>query len=218
MTTDIVGADQERKRKSKIDQAGQKPAGLPPPDGLPMQTVTRRQALPGPLIHYSDVRLYNPRPTTNPGDQGRPCGLWVSIGDAWLNSQREQALTEVGSDHYPHNFRYANEINVRQNHGILVITNAGQFEAFNKAYSEPRERNPDGEVTRGIRWGQVLQNHPGIIIAPYLEVKAQRTGKSGILLPVAESEWYYTWEVACGCIWNVSIIANITPTPLPPSP
>ncbi len=183
-----------------------------------MQSEVLGPVLPRPLIHYSDVQLTRPRATADPGHLGRPCGLWVSVGDAWLNYQRQQSLTEVGSAHYPHRFRYANEVIVRPEHGILVITNEGEFEAFNGAYSEPRRRNRDGEETKGIRWGRVLQDYTGIIIAPHLEEKAQRIGDRGIPLPVAESEWYYTWVVACGCMWDASVIVNVTPTPLPAQP
>lgn len=183
-----------------------------------MQPETRRPMLPGPLIHYSDARLEHLRSTANPRDYGRPYGLWVSVGDAWLNYQRQQALTEVGSAHYPHKFRYANEITVRPDHGILVITDGGEFDAFNDAYSEPRGRDLAGEETRGIPWGRVLQDYTGIIIAPHLEEKAQRIGHTRIPLPVAESEWYYTWVVASGCIWDASVIANVTLTPLPAQP
>ena len=191
---------------------------LRPPEGLPMQPETRSPALPCPLIHYSDVRLKRPRSTANPGDHGRPCGLWVSVGDAWLNYQRQQSLTEVGSAHYPHQFRYASEVIVRTDHGILVITSEGEFDAFNDAYSEPRGRNLAGEETRGIPWGRVLEDYTGIIIAPYLEVKAQRIGKTRMPLPVAESEWYYTWVVASGCLWDATVIEDIDPTLLPTRP
>lgn len=183
-----------------------------------MQPETRSSVLPSPLIHYSDVRLKRPRSTANPGDQGRPCGLWLSVGDAWLNYQRQQSFTEIGSAHYPHRFRYANEVTLRPEHGVLVIIGEGKFDAFNDAYSEPRRRNLAGEETRGIRWGRVLQDYTGIIIAPHLEVKAQRIGETGISLPWAVSEWYYTWVVASGCIWDVSVIENVTSTLLPPSP
>lgn len=183
-----------------------------------MQPKTPRPVLPSPLIHYSDVRLKRPRSTANPGDQGRPCGLWFSVGDAWLNYQRQQSFTEIGSAHYPHKFRYANEVTLRPEHGVLIITGEGDFYAFNDAYSEPRGHNRAGEVTRGIRWGRVLQDHTGIMIAPHLEVKAQRIGETGIPLPVAESEWYYTWVVASGCLWDASVIEDVAPTLLPTLP
>jgi hypothetical protein len=183
-----------------------------------MQPETRMPVLPGPLLHYSDARLERPRSAANPGDYGRPCGLWVSVGDAWLTYQRQQSLTKIGSAHYPHKFRYGNEVTVRPEHGILVITGEGEFDAFNDAYSEPRGRNPAGEETRGIPWGRVLQDYTGIIIAPHLEVRAQRIGKTGIPLPVAESEWYYTWVVASGCLWDASVIEDIVPTLLTTRP
>ena len=72
---------------------------------------------------------------------------------------------------------------------------------------------------KGIPLGLVsFEEYPGIVIAPHLEAKAQRTSDSGIPLPVAESHWYYTWVVASGCIWDASVILNVRPTRLPAQP
>lgn len=169
--------------------------------------------IPSPLIHYSDKPLVCPRDTVDPGDKGRPNGLWVSVGDAWLVDQYERWREKrengigLGSAHYPHQFKYANEITIANYSDILVITNNWEFRAFNDEYSELRpEFGPQARITR---WSDVRQNYQGIIIAPHLNDMAVQINAQGKPSYIPESIWYYTWVVASGCLWDVSIIENV---------
>jgi hypothetical protein len=167
--------------------------------------------IPSPLIHYSDKPLECPRGTPDPGNKGRPNGLWVSVGDAWLIDQYERWRENpcgFGSAHYPHQFKHANEIILADTGNILVISDETDFRSFNDRYSEHRP-TPTEQQARGIPWSSVRKRYQGIIIAPHLEVMAQRATADGWSLPVAESYWYYTWIVASGCLWDVSVIEDI---------
>ena len=176
--------------------------------------------IPNPLIHYSDKPLECPRDTPDPGDKGRPEGLWVSVGDAWLVDQYERWREDpcgFGSAHYPHRFKYANEITIANDSNILVITNVSEFKAFNDKYSELRPGF--GRQARIIRWRDVRERHQGIIIAPHHDNMAVRINAQGNSSYIPESIWYYTWVVASGCLWDVSVIENIEKScvsPLPP--
>ena len=166
--------------------------------------------IPGPLIHYSDKPLTCPRDTPDPGDKGRPKGLWVSVGDAWLVDQYERWRENPGgrgSFHYPRRFKYANEVTIADVSSILVITGESEFRAFNDDFSELRPTF--GPQARIIRWRDVRRDYQGIIIAPHLENFAVRVNARGNQLPVPESFWYYTWVVASGCLWDVSVIEKI---------
>lgn len=166
--------------------------------------------IPTPLIHYSDTPLVDPQ-SKDPGKEGRPLGLWVSVGDAWLVDQYKRCLEQPetpeqlgGSHHYPRQFKYANEITIVDTSNILVITNENDFKAFNDRYSEPW---PGLDPTldppaRRIRWRDVRELYQGIIISPYLKNMA-----GSKIIP--ESAWYHTWIVASGCLWDVSVIADI---------
>jgi len=166
--------------------------------------------IPGPLIHYSDKPLKCPRDTPDPGDKGRPKGLWVSVGDAWLADQHERwrkNLGGLGSAHYPHRFKYANEITIKETNNIMVITDESEFRSFNDDFSEPRPEF--GAQARIIKWRDVRREYQGIIIAPHLENLAVRVDSKSHLVPVPQSLWYYTWVVASGCLWDVSVIYRI---------
>ena len=171
-------------------------------------------AIPSPLIHYSDKPLECPHDTQDPGNYGRPNGLWVSVGNAWLVDQYERWRVKhendhgVGSAHYLDQFKYANEIIIADMNDILVIANDAEFKAFNDQYSE-RRPTPTEPEAQGIPWHKVRERYQGIIIAPHLDEMAQRTSASGWSLPVAESYWYYTWVVPSGCLWDVSVIESI---------
>lgn len=56
-----------------------------------------------------------------------------------------------------------------------------------------------GEYVHEIKWDEVMKQYDGIIIAPY-----RWTCR---LLP--ETAWYYPWDCASGCIWNLSVIDSI---------
>lgn len=170
--------------------------------------------IPTPLIHYSDTPLVEPRSTADPGTYGRPYGLWVSVGDAWLvdqynrwREQRENPDLIGGSAHYPHRFEYANVITIADNSNILVIANETKFKAFSDQYAEIHSEF--GLKGRMIKWLDVRKDYNGIIIAPYLKNLAERTGANGNPLYIPESLWYHTWVVASGCLWDVSVIAAI---------
>ncbi len=171
-------------------------------------------AIPTPLIHYSDKPLECPRDTSDPGVDGNPNGLWVSVGDAWLVDQYERWREKrenshgLGSAHYPRWFAHANHIFIADVHNILVITNEKEFKAFNDQYSEQRPMRAS-RGARGIPWAKVRKHYQGIIIAPHLDAMAFRANRGGWQLPVEESHWYHNWVVASGCLWDVSVIENI---------
>ena len=171
--------------------------------------------IPTPLIHYSDKPLVEPRSTADPGTYGRPYGLWVSVGDAWLADQynrwRERGGGNPdligGSAHYPHRFEYPNEIIIADNSNILVVANETEFKAFNDQYAGLRPEF--GPKSRIVKWRDMRKDYNGIIIAPHHKNLAERISANGNPLPIPEFLWYYTWVVASGCIWDVSVIAGI---------
>ena len=170
--------------------------------------------IPGPLIHYSDKPLEYPRDTLDPGNYGRPNGLWVSVGNAWLVhqygqwSEKREKSSPIGSNHYPHRFKYANEIAIASDNDILVITNESEFKAFSDEYSELR-LSAFGQEIRLIKWREMRRRHQGVIISPHLDDMAIRINAQGEPSYIPESIWYGTWVVPSGCLWDVSVIENI---------
>ena len=50
---------------------------------------------------------------------------------------------------------------------------------------------------RCIAWEKVAAKYDGLIITPYIWQRRM------------ELNWYYTWDCASGCIWNVRAIKDI---------
>jgi len=166
--------------------------------------------IPGPLIHYSNKPLICPRDTPDPGDMGKPKGLWVSVGDDWLVDQYERwrkNLGGLGSAHYPLRFKHANEITIADSSNIMVITDESEFRAFSDEFSEPRPEF--GPQARIIKWCDVRRDYQGVIIAPHLDSMAFRVDAQGSQWTIPQSIWYYTWVVASGCLWDVSVVEKI---------
>jgi len=81
---------------------------------------------------------------------------------------------------------------------LLVLDTVAKMYEFNKRYllydKEPVLRS------LAILWQKVALDYQGIIIAPYQwSVRLDK-----------DFRWYYTWDCASGCIWDISAIDSIT--------
>lgn len=70
---------------------------------------------------------------------------------------------------------------------MVVIRTYDELLSFTEAYGDEM----------AIDWGRVANDYHGIEIAPYIH-KAR-----------LELMWYYTWDIASGCIWNTQAIKGI---------
>lgn len=153
------------------------------------------------LLHYSH-KPFQLRPcsylqTFGTANPGKPNGLWVSVeGEAdwpsWCESDAPQFLGE-----------YITEITLlpSMKHRVLVIDNLPVFDAFHEQYShvpDYKKKWPKDIQSKDIDWGRVSAMYAGIIIAPYQwDRRLNRT-----------TNWYYGWDCASGCIWDISVIES----------
>jgi len=115
----------------------------------------------------------------------KPAGLWYACGDEWIEWTKSEMPEWLESSDYLYE--------VKLGDGVLRITNAEEFEWLEQKYLRPGRYND--EV---IDWKAIQDDgYSGIEICPY-----QSHGRYG-------SEWYYGWDVASGCIWDSSGIAEI---------
>ncbi|MFT4126258.1 MAG: hypothetical protein QM662_08520 [Gordonia sp. (in: high G+C Gram-positive bacteria)] len=148
------------------------------------------------LMHYQDhpvdfdrTRTY----TQPPADPfGKPTGFWVSVegDDDWPSwCQSEDFRTESLS--HPHEVRLVPAANV------WWLTTIADVDRFHMRFS--RRRISDRRISDSwsvIDWRSVAALYDGVIIAPY-----QRSRR--------ELDWYYGWDCASGCIWNLDAIASV---------
>ena len=149
-----------------------------------METVGPTKSLT--LTHYTHLpvdlseRCYE-QEDLSPGT--KPIGLWVSVDgpDDWTEWC---AAESFGIGSFPY------RVTLRCDHRLLVISSLDEFDEFQKAF---------GRATYlarhcGIAWAEVAERYQGIIIAPYQWARRY------------SAFWYYGWDCASGCIWDVSAI------------
>lgn len=149
------------------------------------ETLAHFSRTPG-LDFRSDVTYERPRPRLD-----KPAGFWVSVegnGDGWSDWCRSE---QFGVD------SLANEhvVTLKPDARILRIESAAGIDAFTDQYGIAADR---GHVY-GIDWAAVAAEYQGIIITPYQWSRRLRPGSS----------WYYGWDCASGCIWDLSAVASV---------
>ena len=144
------------------------------------------------LIHYTNEKFeLEPRPylQSELRWQAKPNGLWVSVAgdDDWKSwCEKEDYLTNHLVVSY--------EISLNKNANILHLKTPQEIYEFGKLYPlKTTELNND---TFQLEWNKVKSKYQGIIIAPY---------QWGCRLAL-ETCWYYGWDCASGCIWDLSCI------------
>jgi len=89
-------------------------------------------------------------------------------------------------------FEYESAVTIRDGANILMIENGLQLMDFHREFK--------ADLIPGsleyIDWGRVVQKYDGIIIAPY----------QWHLRLNDEIFWYYSWDCASGCVWNLGVV------------
>ena len=149
-------------------------------------------------MHYTREPLTFDRSRTygqrRPYEFGKPVGFWGSVAgeDDWPSWCRDQ-----GS--FLDSLTHGHEVTLAGAADVLRIDTATGIDRFHDTYS-----TQSGAISGPNRkfwpvdWGRVAQRWDGIIIAPY-QWSHRYDGPS----------WYYGWDVASGCIWNLDAIADV---------
>jgi hypothetical protein len=109
----------------------------------------------------------------------KPTGLWYAIGSAWA------AWCASEMPNWLHNYSYLYRVLVDDSR-ILKITNPLEMENFRKKYEVPNT------YSKLPNWNRIARTYQGIEISPY-------QWSNRLQIP-----WYYSWDVASGCIWDAS--------------
>jgi len=136
----------------------------------------------------------------------KPEGLWYGIDLAW----REWCSGEMPKWNRRNKNHFSIEFKPRQINKILFLDSIEKIEAFIDKYGGYPSWMTDSfsksryatELFRTkhvyIHWEKVAADYGGIEISPY-----QHTLRHRYL-------FYYGWDIASGCIWNLSLIKKIT--------
>ena len=109
----------------------------------------------------------------------KPSGFWYGFGSEWIDWTRNEMPEWTG--------KYIYDIDTGNTNVLQIKTNVEMLQ-FNSEYKADVYMKDAGEA---IDWKKVASKYGGIEINPYQYDDA-------MLL------WYYGWDIACGCVWNLS--------------
>jgi hypothetical protein len=151
------------------------------------------------LIHYAsekfslEPREYDQSKLTW---QIKPNGLWFSVQGLydwkWWCEEENYELEKLVVSY---------ELKLKEHVNILYIQTEDEIFNFAKQYPYLRERwnEPIGrDLCQGyeLDWNKVKSRYQGMIISPY-QWNCRLSPKSN---------WYYAWDCASGCIWDLDCI------------
>jgi len=128
----------------------------------------------------------------------KPEGFWVSVAgeDDWPSWCR-------GEDCFLDSLTAAHRVTLKPSAAVVFLKSAFELDAFTGAYAVQTdwERRWSWRVTDSrkwpIDWREVVKDCDGLIITPYQWDRR------------AELDWYYGWDCASGCIWNLDAIESV---------
>lgn len=115
------------------------------------------------------------------------CGKEEDGIDGWMTWCEANDYGSYGRSHFATEFRF------RKDADVLLISTEDELLAFT---SEFRSNFPS---TSFIDWVAVAARYRGIVIAPY-QWSLRLDRRCG---------WYYSWDVASACVWDVSCLERI---------
>lgn len=133
----------------------------------------------------------------------KPNGLWVSVDgdDDWMNwCKREGFRTET--------LRFRHVVSLADRAKILNLNTEKAIRTFTVRFQVDY---PGISSYRQIDWQAVSSKWQGIIIAPYC----------WSLRLDPKCSWYYSWDCASGCIWDLTALSSFAlevDRPVPPTP
>lgn len=178
--------------------------------------------LPTELFHYAQkpIPFLENRPyLANPDhfmwcDEGmKPYGFWVSIED-FIDDQTWKSWCE-GENFHKERLKTRHRIILKPHCNILVMKTHQELIDFSLKYSyhDPMEysthfkHSDKRPYVYRINWKTIKKMYDAIFIAPYIW--------NARLCSCAT--WYYCWDCASGCIWNMNIIESIHHDPILPA-
>jgi len=132
------------------------------------------------LISSKDFKLNKSKIYYQSGSSDKPKGLWYQINGSW---------NEWCSIEMPHwlDDKVDWELSIDKSN-VLIIDTLEKFNLFETKYQAKHPYLPSNNY---IDWKKVCKDYDGIEIPNYMYSKR------------FSSMWYYGWDVASGCIWNL---------------
>lgn len=145
--------------------------------------------------HSANDYVFDNEKTYDQIKSAKPKGFWFS-NDTCEHNWEKFCRAEhfwLESLKFKKTFKFTDSANV------LIITNLQEFDSFCNSYVVRDDAHLGFLSTYNIDWEAVAEKYDGIYIPDYYWER--RLDES--------SGWYYGWDCASGCIWNLSAIEEI---------
>lgn len=139
----------------------------------------------------------------------KPNGLWVSIEDfegdqTWKTWCEAEGFEKEG-------LSYCYQVKLKCPAKTLWLKTPQDIIDFGLKYADKDPFSMNSlliEEGRGpciywIKWPEIMKEYDALFIAPY-QWDCRLEDSTG---------WYYGWDCASGCIWNIDIIQSLTEVP-----
>lgn len=142
------------------------------------------------LEHYSSETRIDLTQTYEQRGANKPVGLWLSVkGDsdwpAFCNGD------------YPAGLRSQRHlVTLRADANVLVLDSHEAVVGLAARFPDPNNRSSNPRCHDTIDWPAVAREYDGIVI-PTHQSRVWRH---------MEASWYYAWDCACACIWNMAAV------------
>ncbi|UOE45506.1 hypothetical protein [Agromyces larvae] len=122
---------------------------------------------------------------------GKPRGLWLSVDGeddwpAWCRNEQFRLET----------LEHRAVFTIAADAEVLRIGNLGELKAFTAEYRDHPAFAGTDLGSHWIDWPRVAARYDGILITPYLWDARYDLN----------SMWYYGWDCASGCVWNLAAL------------
>ena len=140
--------------------------------------------------HHCKDFQFDPDRSYSQGVSMKPRGLWLSVDDDW---RRWCEAEEMG--HWVEGDEVEFDVDMSR---VLHLGDVEAIDQFHQTYVTKHcpEWRPGSLDFYRINWEPLSERFAGIAIAPY-QWQRRLDG---------ETTWYYTWDAASACIWDLSVI------------
>ena len=112
----------------------------------------------------------------------KPQGLWLGLGDNWLQYIKDNDMTDWISE-------YCSAFSIELGSNILILKDKEDYVNFTKRYSKN---------SSNIKWEVVARKYDGIVAYQPRRFALDRS-----------LSWTYGWDITSACIWNSEGIKDI---------
>lgn len=171
--------------------------------------------LPKEIYHYSPIEIKELNPNFYENHKKywpqeacmKPCGIWISIEE--FEEDTNWFTWCVAEEFRVDDLKCKHLVTLADDINILYLKTDEEILDFSTEYGTSTEADKELEelyksifietkpYIYQINWLRVQEKYDGIIIAPY----------QWSLRFMSQTSWYYPWDCASGCIWNIDKVS-----------